>query len=116
MAACRPIIDLIDGVNARQLYPQGATLLQHQVVSAGIGLAHYHHSPTDLPESTCRQHLILINTNVPLDTEVEQVTDGHYHSGQMKNEDIIIIQAVSQAAVRTCKKSEKRARNLPILL
>lgn len=74
--------------------------MQHQVVSAGIGLAHYHHPPTDLPESTCRQHLILINTNVPLDTEVEQVTDGHYHSGQMKNEDIIIIPAETAHAAR----------------
>lgn len=96
----KPIIDLIDGVNARQLYPQGATLLQHQVVSAGVGLAHYHHPPTDLPESTCQQHLILINTNVPADTRVEQITDGNYQVGEMRNEDVIIIPALVAHSAR----------------
>ncbi len=87
------IIDFTNEDDVRQLYPHGMTLLQHQNVSAGFGLAHYRHPPTDLPESTCRQHLVLINTHVPFDTEVEQVTDGHYQFGEMKNEDVIIIPA-----------------------
>ncbi|MCC5622063.1 AraC family transcriptional regulator, partial [Nostoc sp. CHAB 5715] len=94
------IIDFTDEADVRQLYPQGVTLLQHQKVSAGLGLAHYRHPPTDLPASTCRQHLILINTDVPSDTEVEQVTDGHYQSGEMKNEDVIIIPAQTAHSAR----------------
>lgn len=94
------IIDFTNEADVRQLYPQGVTLLQHQKVSAGLGLAHYRHPPTALPESTCRQHLILINTHVPFDTEVEQVTDGHYQSGEMKNEDVIIIPAQTAHSAR----------------
>lgn len=83
----------IDQTHSNSTYPLGATLLQHQKFSLGIDLIHYRHPPTDIPSSVCPQHLILIHTDVPSNTQVEQLTDGHYQSAEMKNQEIIIIPA-----------------------
>ena len=74
-------------------YPQGATVLHHQTVVAGIELAYYLHPPTELPNSVCQQHLILVHTKVPAQTQVEQVTEGHHQTAEIKNGDVIILPA-----------------------
>ncbi|MGL4622116.1 MAG: helix-turn-helix domain-containing protein [Chroococcidiopsis sp.] len=86
-------INWIDQTNSDSTYPLGANLLQHQKLSTGIDLTHYRHPPTDIPSSICPQHLILIHTDVLSDTQVEQLTDGHYQSAEMKSQDVIIIPA-----------------------
>jgi AraC family transcriptional regulator len=73
--------------------PQGATILHHQTVVAGIELAYYRHPPAELPDSVCQQHLIFVHTEVPTQTQVEQVTEGHYQTAEIENGDIIIIPA-----------------------
>lgn len=74
-------------------YPQGAIMLRNRVLSAGVELAYYRHPPTELPNSFYQQHLILIHQEVPLPTQVEQVTAGDYQTAEIKNGDIIIIPA-----------------------
>lgn len=77
----------------QEQHPQGAILLQNRVLSPGIELAHFRHPPTELPDSFYQQHLILVHTEVPLATQVEQVTAGHYQTAEIKSGDVIIIPA-----------------------
>jgi hypothetical protein len=88
-----PSADWINQTDSDLTYPPGAILLQHQKFSTGIDLAYYRHPPINLPSSICPQHLILIHTDVPLGTQVEQVTDGYYQRAEMKCQDVIIIPA-----------------------
>jgi AraC family transcriptional regulator len=88
-----PSADWINQTDSDLTYPPGAILLQHQKFSTGIDLAYYRHPPIDLPSSICPQHLILIHTDVPFGTQVEQVTDGYYQRAEMKCQDVIIIPA-----------------------
>lgn len=74
-------------------HPQGATILHHQAVAAGIELTYYRHPPTELPDSVCQQHLILVHTDVPPQMQVEQVTEGHYQTAEIRNGDVIILPA-----------------------
>lgn len=72
---------------------QGAIPLQNPAFSAGVELAYYRHPPTELPDNFYRQHLLVIHTEVPLPTRVEQVTAGHYQTGEVRTGDIILIPA-----------------------
>lgn len=88
-----PSADWINQTDSDLTSPPGAILLQHQKFSTGIDLAYYRHPPINLPSSICPQHLILIHTDVPFGTQVEQVTDGYYQRAEMKCQDVIIIPA-----------------------
>lgn len=78
---------------AEEHHPQGSILLHHRMLSAGVELAHYRHPSTELPDSSYPQHLILIHTEVPKITRVEQITAGHYQTAEIKRGDVIIIPA-----------------------
>jgi hypothetical protein len=88
-----PSADWMDRTDLDSTYPPGATILHHQKLSTGIDLTYYRHPPTDIPSSSCSQHLILIHTEVFSDTKVEQCTAGQHQSGEMKSQDVIIIPA-----------------------
>jgi AraC family transcriptional regulator len=90
-----PSAGRINQADLNLTHPLGATLLQHQKFSTGIDLAYYRHPPISLPSSSCSQHLILVHTDVPSDTQVEQFTDGCYQRAEMKCQDVIIIPAQS---------------------
>jgi AraC family transcriptional regulator len=90
-----PSAGRINQTDSDLTYPPGATLLQHQKFSTGIDLAYYRHPPISLPSSICPQHLILIHTDVPFGTQVEQYTNGCCQRAEMKCQDVIIIPAQS---------------------
>jgi len=97
MSSSKPtIIKCANEADLQALYhPQGATILHRQAMAAGIELAYYRHPPTELPDSVCQQHLILVHTEVPPQTQVEQVTEGHYQTAEIRNGDVIILPAQS---------------------
>lgn len=74
-------------------HQQGATPLQNPVLSAGVEVAHYRHPPAELPDNSYPQHLLVIHTEVPAPTRVEQVTSGHYQTGELNTGDSILIPA-----------------------
>ena len=74
-------------------HQQGATPLQDPIFSPGVELAYYRHPPAELPDNSYDQHLLVIHTEVPTPTRVEQVTAGRYHSGEVNTGDIILIPA-----------------------
>lgn len=107
MSSSKPaIIKCASEADLQALYhPQGATILHHQAVAAGIELAYYRHPPTELPDSVCQQHLIFIYTEVPPQMQVEQVTEGNYQSAEIRNGDVIIL----LCADRSSRPVEPRA-------
>lgn len=84
----------------QELHPPGAIVLHYQEFSPGLELAHYRHPPDEMAEEACEQHLILINTDVPPGTTVEQIAGGRSHIAQMQLEDIIILPAQLPTAAR----------------
>lgn len=94
------VVESIDCTNEDAMEVFGATLLQHGTLSSGIDLLHYHHLPAELPATVSQQHLILLNTDVPPDIYVEQITEGQRQTAQMKVEDVIIVPAQIEASAR----------------
>ena len=87
------VMNYKSGETVGEHHQQGATPLQNPVFSAGVELAHYRHPPTELPDNSYQQHLLVIHTEVPSPTRVEQVTAGHYQTGEVKTGDIILVPA-----------------------
>ncbi|MEO0768922.1 MAG: AraC family transcriptional regulator [Cyanobacteria bacterium J06649_4] len=90
----------IDCTSEVEMHEFGAMLLQQAGLAEGVDLLHYHHPPAELPTSFSQQHLILINTNVSPDTQVEQVTEGKPQSAEMNLEQIIIVPAQVESSAR----------------
>lgn len=90
----------INCTNEAEMEVFGAKLLQHNSLSEGVDLLHYHHLPAELPRSASQQHLILINTEVSPNTYVEQVTEGKSQNTEMKLEDVMVIPAQIEASAR----------------
>lgn len=68
-------------------------MVQKGDLSPGVELAYYRHPPTEFPDSSYKQHLILIHLEAPSKTQVEQVTAGHYQTAEIKSGDIILVPA-----------------------
>jgi AraC family transcriptional regulator len=98
-------------MDSQPSYFEGATVLQHQLLSAGIELAHFRHSSDSIPASVEQQHVILIHTEVPSGTQVEQTTDGRYQIAEMRTGDVIIVPAYS-----TCSSSWNREHSYLALI
>lgn len=90
----------IDCTSEVEMHEFGAMLLQQASLAEGIDLLHYHHPPAELPTSFSQQHLILINTNVFPDTQVEQITEGRSQSTEMNLEQVIIVPARVESSAR----------------
>jgi AraC family transcriptional regulator len=99
------------GIDSQALYFEGAILLQRQLLSTGIELAHFRHSSDSIPTGVEQQHVILIHTEVSAGTQVEQTIDEQYQTAEMKVGDVIIVPAHS-----TCSSSWNREHSYLALM
>lgn len=86
-------VDFTNAEDVLQIFPQGALLTSRGVQWNGIHLEYYRHSPYEIPENSPKQHLILINTDIPPLTHYEQAIDGSFSRDNLRQGEVIIIPA-----------------------
>ncbi len=87
------IVDFTKEKDALQIHPRGAALSSHDAGWNGICLHYYRYPPDEFPTVYFKQHLVVINTEIPPSTQVEQTIDGCFQSAQFSAGDIIIVPA-----------------------
>lgn len=87
------IIDFTKKDEVQQLFPSGPLLSSSKEKWNGIQFEYYQHPPYEIPENAPKQHLILINSEVPASTQYEQRIDGQFHKEQLREGEVIIIPA-----------------------
>ena len=83
-----------------KIYPCGSLLSSSKAKWDGIHLGYYRLPATEIPENRAKHHQILIHTDVPPETQVEQRTEGHLEQGRISNGDIVIVPANTCIQVR----------------
>lgn len=87
------VVDFTKEGDAFQIHPLGARLYSHDAAWNGICLHYYHYPPDEFPTVCFKQHILVIHTEVPPSTQVEQTIDGCFQSAQFSAGDIIIVPA-----------------------
>ncbi|WP_416670631.1 helix-turn-helix transcriptional regulator [Egbenema bharatensis] len=88
------VIDYTHDPDILQIFPQGSHLYSHRVVGEDWQFGDYYEPPFAIPESCAKQHLVIIYTEVPENTQLEEITEGHRAVTQPQPGDVSLIPAM----------------------
>jgi AraC family transcriptional regulator len=88
------VIDYANESDLLQIFPEGSHLYSDRWVKEDWQFGDYYEPPFAIPETCSKQHLVIIYTEVPEGTQLEEITEGHRSNSQPSPGDISLVPAM----------------------